>query len=113
VSQRRFAEYNDDLDGDINEKNAISESIELKNTSDILKEANDPESGKTVACYFGNIFSFILVLLIYYGLLIILFIAFCIHLWDYNYNYEDFVQYWNTQPHSHEFKSSQEVNQMN
>lgn len=77
----------------------------MKNTSDILKEASDPESGKTVAFYFGNIISFILVLLIYYGLLIILFIAFCIHLWDYNYNYDDFLEYWNAKPHSHEFKS--------
>jgi hypothetical protein len=111
--RRRFADYNDNDDEHINEKNSVNEQIELKTTSDILKEANDPESGRTVIMYFSNIVSFILALLVYYGLLIILFIAFAIHLYDYNYNYEDFVAYWNTKPHSHEFKSAAEAGQMN
>ena len=63
--------------------------------------------------YFTNIVSFILVLLIYYGLLIILFIAFAIHLYDYKYNYDDFLAFWNSKPHSHEFKTAEEANQIN
>ena len=51
------------------------------------------ESGFTVAMYFINILSLVLTMLIYYGLLIILGIALCIALYDYNFNFEDYQQF--------------------
>ena len=60
---------------EIRQKNHIAQAIEHRNTSDILKDLGDPESPRTIGFYFANIICFILVMLIYYGLLIIIFIA--------------------------------------
>ena len=51
------------------------------------------ESGFTVAMYFANILSLVLTMLLYYGLMIILGIAMLIAIYDYNYNYDDYVVY--------------------
>jgi len=60
-------------------------------SKEILESEFDPESTFTVALYFVNLLSFILTMLIYYGLIIVMGIAMLIHLYDYIYNYEEFV----------------------
>lgn len=61
-------------------------------TQQILESAHDPERNITIIWYFLNLLGFVLSMLIFYGLLIILFIIFSIHFYDYTYNYEEFVQ---------------------
>jgi len=57
----------------------------------IIEDNNETESTKTVLLYFANLISFIFVMLIYYGLLIIIIIAVLVHWYDYTYNYEEFM----------------------
>ena len=107
--QDEFAELANEED-DIRYQNKIAEAIEHRNTSDILKEMGDPESPKTIGFYFANIVCFIFVMLIYYGLVIIIFIAGCIQLYDFNYNYDEFIAQFSTKKHHHvEFKDQAEV----
>ena len=66
---------------------------------------------RTITWYFINLVSFILVLLLYYGLIIVLGITMCIHFYDYVYNYEEFLANWNTKDPSLElveFQSSKD-----
>lgn len=111
--QDQYATYpGQDEDEDIRHKNHIAQAIENRNTSDILKDLGDPESPRTIGFYFANIICFILVMLIYYGLLIIIMIALGIQLYDFNYNYEEFMEQFNSKaihPTSAEFKTEGEI----
>lgn len=62
-----------------------------KTIEEMLGGDYDPESNKTITLYFINLISFILVMLVYYGLVIILLITMGIHVYDYNYNYEEWL----------------------
>ena len=68
------------------------EKMETRRTQQII-EHQMRESGFTVAMYFANILSLVLTMLLYYGLIIILGIAMLIAVYDYNYNYDDYVVY--------------------
>jgi hypothetical protein len=60
--------------------------------------------------YFGNLLSFIFVMLIYYGLLIIISIAVLVHWYDYTYNYEEFMSnIISTSASPGEFKSPEDI----
>jgi hypothetical protein len=75
----------------------------------------DPESNKTIALYFGNLLSFVFVMLIYYGLVILFMISCAIHFYDYIYNYEEFrINFGIHDPgfEFSEFKSSSQIRQM-
>ena len=83
-----------------------------KTVEDILSSDYDPESNLTIGLYFLNLLSFILVMLVYYGLVIILMITMCIHLYDYNYNYEEWASMFKVSDPSlntHEFQSADQL----
>ena len=83
-----------------------------KTIEDILSSDYDPESNVTIALYFLNLLSFILVMLVYYGLVIILVITMLIHIYDYNYNYEEWASMFAVKDPSlntHEFLSGDEA----
>lgn len=83
---------------------------EPKTIKEILdRDDVDPESNKTIFLYFGNLLTFVLVMLIYYGLVILFMISTVIHLYDYTYNYDEFKINFGIQDPGlefHEFKSS-------
>ena len=74
------------------QKEEITKHLEMKRTHDMIQSVGDPESTRTVVFYFSNIIFFLLSMMVYYGLIIILVTTFAIQLYDYRYNYEDFIQ---------------------
>lgn len=90
--------------------------FEPKTVKEILeREDIDPESTRTIWLYFGNLLSFVFVMLIYYGLIILFVISAAIHFYDYMYNYEEFkINFGMHDPglEFSEFKSSQQIRQM-
>ena len=79
-----------DLSTDGMDLDKIQESLEYKKTAVLLEHVD--ESTQTVMMYFINLVSLIIVMLLYYGLVIIIFITLLIHLYDYNYNYEQWAE---------------------
>ena len=49
----------------------------------MLSQMSEPEGNVTIAWYFTNLLAFILMMIVYYGLMLILFLIFCIHFYDY------------------------------
>lgn len=94
----------------------IDVEYEPKTTKEILSRDDiDPESTRTIWLYFGNLLSFVFVMLIYYGLVILFAISAAIHFYDYVYNYEEFkINFGLHDPglEFSEFKSSQQIRQM-
>jgi hypothetical protein len=74
------------------EKDDALQKMETRRTQQIL-ESQMVERGFTVAMYFCNILSLVITMLLYYGLMIIMSITFMIALYDYNYNYDDYMVY--------------------
>lgn len=66
--------------------------MEARKTAQIIDEYFI-ESNQTVFLYFANLISLILIMLVYYGLVVILLIAIMIQFYDYNYNHEEFVKH--------------------
>jgi len=81
--------------------------MEARKTAQIIDEYFI-ESNQTVFLYFANLISLILIMLVYYGLVVILLIAIMIQLYDYNYNHEEFVKH--AYPAmGNEFRSQEEI----
>jgi len=69
------------------------DQYQFNTARDILQNNElDPESNNTIALYFINLVTFILTMLVFYGLVSIIAITLTIYLYDYTYNYEDLMQ---------------------
>lgn len=86
--------------------NRIQSDLDYRRTKSIIDECTQ-ESVYTISAYFTNIISFVLVMLLYYGLVIILIIALLIQLYDWNYNHEIFMDAYVKK--THEFRTQEEI----
>lgn len=78
-----------------------------------LLDKNTMESHKTIILYFINLIAMVFLLLIYVGLIIIMFIAFLIHTWDRYYGQDDEYGMFAYQSDYHEIETKEQLAQHN
>lgn len=57
--------------------------LQPQTVKQMLSQMSEPEGNVTIAWYFINLLAFILLMIVYYGLMLILFLMACINFYDY------------------------------